>query len=63
VGVRLKTEALGAAGGWALVALEAAKNLQIESAEVSTAQMDLFDIDRMLERFGLSRAAAPPAPR
>jgi regulator of protease activity HflC (stomatin/prohibitin superfamily) len=62
-GVRLKNEAMGAAGGWALVALEAAKNLQIESAEVSTAQVDLFDIDRMLERFGLSRAAAPPAPR
>lgn len=54
-GVQLKNQAMGGAGGRVLVALEAAKRIQIESAEVSTAQVDFLNIDAVLEKLGLPR--------
>jgi regulator of protease activity HflC (stomatin/prohibitin superfamily) len=59
-GTELKNEAMGGAGGRVLVALEAAKRLQIDSAEVSTEQVNFLDIDAMLEKLGLPRSAATP---
>lgn len=52
-GTRMKNEAMSGAGGRVLVALEAVKNLDIASAEVSTTLVDFLDVERMLERLGL----------
>jgi len=52
-GVRLKNEAMSGAGGRMLVALEAAKNLDIGSAEVSTTLIDFFDVESMMRKLGV----------
>ncbi len=52
-GVKKKNQALAGAGGRMLVALEAVKSLEIESAEVSTALVDFLNVDAMLARLGL----------
>jgi regulator of protease activity HflC (stomatin/prohibitin superfamily) len=59
-GTQLKNEAMGGAGGRVLVALEAAKRLQVESAEISTAEVDFLNIDAMLEKLGLPKAGGAP---
>ena len=56
-GVRSKNEAMSGAGGRMLVALEAVKNLDIASAEVSTALIDFLDVETMLRKLGLPSLA------
>ncbi len=51
-GERAKTLAMSGPGGRALVALEAARNLQIQAADISTLGTDLLDVEAMAEKLG-----------
>jgi len=55
-GERLRNQALHGEGGDVMVALEAARNLQIKEATISTMDIDLLDVDAMVEKLGM-----PPA--
>ena len=52
-GEKLRNAALMGAGGSIIVALEAAKNLNISEALISTIDTDLLDIDAMAEKLGV----------
>lgn len=52
-GERLRNEALQGSGGNTIVALEAARNLQIREATISTLDIDLLDVDGMVQRLGM----------
>ncbi len=52
-GERLRNEALAGAGGDIMVALEAAKNLQLKDVTVSTLEVDLLDVNQMAEKLGV----------
>ncbi|MDP6631552.1 MAG: SPFH domain-containing protein [Kiritimatiellia bacterium] len=52
-GERLRNEALTGAGGDIMVALEAARNLQIKDVTISTLEVDLLDITGMAEKLGV----------
>lgn len=51
-GERLKAQALAGQGGANLVALEAARELKLNEATISTQQIDLLDVNAMVERLG-----------
>lgn len=51
-GERLRNEALQGSGGDILVALEAARNLQIPQVDVSSLNIDFLDIDAMVDKLG-----------
>jgi regulator of protease activity HflC (stomatin/prohibitin superfamily) len=55
-GERLRNEALLGSGGDVMVALEAARSLNIKEATISTMNIDLLNVDAMVETLGL-----PPA--
>jgi len=52
-GERLRNDAIQGAGGSVIVALEAARNLNLSDITISTMDIDLLDIDGMAERLGL----------
>jgi regulator of protease activity HflC (stomatin/prohibitin superfamily) len=52
-GERLRNEALAGAGGEIIVALEAAKNLQLSDVTISTLEVDLLDVEGMAEKLGV----------
>lgn len=52
-GERLRNEAMAGQGGTIMAALEAARNIKISEITISTMQMDLLNLDKMLERLGL----------
>ncbi len=52
-GERLRNEALHGVGGDTIVALEAARSLQIKDATISTVDVDLLDVDGMVEKLGM----------
>ncbi len=54
-GERLRNEALQGGGGNTIVALEAARNLNIKEATISTIDVDLLDIDAMVEKLGMRK--------
>ena len=53
-GERLRNEAMQGSGGDVIVALEAAKNLNMSAATISTLHVDLLDVDGMVDRLGLA---------
>ncbi len=52
-GERLRNEAMTGVGGSILVALEAARNLNLSDVTVSTVDMDLLDVEAMATRLGV----------
>ena len=52
-GERLRNEALAGAGGSVIVALEAAKNLNLSDVTISTMEVDLLDINKMATKLGV----------
>lgn len=56
-GERLRNEALQGAGGDVIVALEAARNLNLSDVTISTLENDLLDIDGMATKLGLTPAS------
>jgi len=52
-GERLRNEALKGEGGDVMVALEAAKNLNLSEVTISTMDVDLLDIDGMVKKLGV----------
>ena len=55
-GERLRNEALQGGGGNTIVALEAARNLKIQEATISTMDVDLLDVNAMAEKLGMPKA-------
>jgi len=55
-GERLRNAALLGSGGSTIVALEAARNLQIKEATISTIDTDLLDVDAMVKKLGMKAA-------
>lgn len=51
-GERLRNQAMMGAGGRMLVALEAARNLNLKDVTISTVDTDLLDIDKMVDKLG-----------
>ncbi|MFQ5712611.1 MAG: SPFH domain-containing protein [Candidatus Scalinduaceae bacterium] len=51
-GERLRREAMTGLGGDLIVALEAVKNINLQDVVVSTQDIDLLDIDKMVEKLG-----------
>jgi len=52
-GEKLRNDAIQGVGGSVIVALEAARNLKITEATISTVDIDLLDINKMVEKLGL----------
>lgn len=52
-GERLRNDAIQGAGGGVIVALEAARNLNLSEITVSTLDVDLLDLDQMAEKLGV----------
>ncbi len=52
-GERLRNEAIQGAGGSIMVALEAARNINLGEVTVSTLDLDLLDLDQMAEKLGV----------
>jgi len=52
-GERLRNEAMQGVGGSTIVALEAARNLNLTDVSISTVYIDFLDIDAMATRLGL----------
>jgi hypothetical protein len=52
-GEELRNAALMGSGGSTIVALEAARNLQIKNATISTMETDLLDVDGMVRKLGM----------
>lgn len=55
-GEQRRNEALQGGGGNTIVALEAARNLQIKNATISTMDIDLLDVTGMAEKLGMPKA-------
>ena len=55
-GEELRNKALFGTGGDVLVALEAARNLQLSDVTISTMGVDLLDINAMSEKLGVPAA-------
>lgn len=53
-GEEMRNEAMRGVGGSTLVALEAAKNLNLSDATISTMNIDLLDLDKMAEKLGVA---------
>jgi regulator of protease activity HflC (stomatin/prohibitin superfamily) len=51
-GERMRNEALQGSGGDILVALEAAKNLNIKEVDVSTLDIDFLNLEEMVQKLG-----------
>ncbi|MHC4884844.1 MAG: SPFH domain-containing protein [Planctomycetota bacterium] len=51
-GERLRNRAMMGVGGSTIVALEAARNLNLKSATISTLETDLLDVDKMARKLG-----------
>ncbi len=51
-GERLRRKAMTGAGGDLIVALEAARNINLKDVVVSTQDIDLLDIEKMIDKFG-----------
>ncbi len=51
-GERLRRKAMTGAGGDMIVALEAARNINLDDVIVSTQDIDLLDIERMIDKLG-----------
>ena len=51
-GERLRRKAMTGAGGDLIVALEAARNINLDDVVVSTQDIDLLDIDKMIDKLG-----------
>ncbi len=51
-GERLRRKAMTGAGGDLIVALEAARNINLNDVVVSTQDIDLLDIDKMIDKLG-----------
>ena len=51
-GERLRRKAMTGAGGDLIVALEAARNINLNDVVVSTQDVDLLDIDKMIDKLG-----------
>jgi regulator of protease activity HflC (stomatin/prohibitin superfamily) len=51
-GERLRRKAMTGAGGDLIVALEAARNINLDDVVVSTQDVDLLDIDKMIDKLG-----------
>ena len=51
-GERLRRKAMTGAGGNLIVALEAARNINLDDVVVSTQDVDLLDIGKMIDKFG-----------
>ena len=56
-GERLRNEALQGSGGDILVALEAAKNLNIQDVDVSTLDIDFLNLEEMAQKLGAPTSA------
>lgn len=54
-GERLRNLAMQGVGGGIIVALEAAKNLNLKDVTISTVENDLLDIDEMVTKLGAPR--------
>ncbi len=54
-GERLRNQAMQGVGGSTIVALEAARNLQLTEATISTLSIDLLDVDGMATRLGVPK--------
>jgi regulator of protease activity HflC (stomatin/prohibitin superfamily) len=54
-GERLRNMAMQGVGGSTIVALEAAKNLDIKEITISTVETDLLDIDKMATKLGVPK--------
>jgi regulator of protease activity HflC (stomatin/prohibitin superfamily) len=52
-GERLRNQAMKGLGGGTIVALEAARNLNLSDVMVSTRDVDLLDVEKMATRLGL----------
>ena len=55
-GEELRNASLLGSGGSTIVALEAARNLRIKEATISTMEIDLLDINAMVEKLGMKPA-------
>ncbi len=51
-GERLRRKAMTGAGGDLIVALEAARNINLDDVVVSTQDVDLLDIEKMIDKLG-----------
>jgi hypothetical protein len=51
-GERLRRKAMTGPGGDLIVALEAARNINLKDVVVSTQDIDLLDIEKMIDKFG-----------
>lgn len=51
-GERLRRKAMAGAGGDLIVALEAARNINLDDVVVSTQDIDLLDIEKMVDKLG-----------
>ena len=51
-GERLRNESMRGVGGSTIVALEAAKNLNIKDMVISTTDLDIFNLEKMARRLG-----------
>lgn len=54
-GERLRNQAMQGVGGSTIVALEAAKNLQLSDVTISTMNIDLLDLDNMATKLGVPK--------
>ena len=54
-GERMRNEALQGSGGDILVALEAAKNLNIKDVDVSTLDIDFLNLEEMVKKLGATQ--------
>lgn len=52
-GERLRREAMTGVGGNLIVALEMARNINLTDINISTQDIDLLDMDKMVDRFGV----------
>lgn len=57
-GERLRNEALQGSGGDILVALEAARNLNVSDVDVSTLNIDFLDLDAVVDKLGAKTKSA-----
>ncbi|MBT3311150.1 MAG: hypothetical protein HN737_04280 [Desulfobacterales bacterium] len=54
-GERLRNKAMRGVGGSTIVALEAAKNLNLSNLTISTIDIDFLDLDKMADKLGATR--------
>ena len=52
-GERLRNQAMQGVGGSTIVALEAAKNLNLKEITISTVETDILDVDKMATKLGV----------